>query len=289
MKKKIFFNSSLPRSCSTLVSNIIGQRPDFYVTPTSPLLEYVFGARANYSTTPEVKAQNTETMEDAFLGFCREGVNGYFEAITDKQYCLDKSRGHGMMFPFWTNVFGEKPRLICMVRDLKAIVASLEKLHRETEEVATTGIINHAQMQNTTTFKRVNGYLNSQPLGLALERLNEIILKGWYKDICFVKAEALTANPKAQMERIYEYLNVPPFEHDFENIEQITVEDDDVYGLAPKSLHQIRKSVSPIPDDSLNILGKDISDWIDNNQALQWYHQAFGYTANYKYKGTVLK
>ena len=94
--EKIFFNSSLPRSGSTLLQNILGQNPDFYVTPTSGVLELVFAARANYTDSPEFKAQDHQLMKDAFLGFCKEGVEGFFNSITDKKYVIDKSRGWGI-------------------------------------------------------------------------------------------------------------------------------------------------------------------------------------------------
>ena len=74
MVEKIFFNSSLPRSGSTLLQNIMGQNPKFYATPTSGVLELVFGARANYTNSPEFKAQDAEDMKMAFRAFCRDGV-----------------------------------------------------------------------------------------------------------------------------------------------------------------------------------------------------------------------
>ena len=40
--EKIFFQSSLPRAGSTLLQNILGQNPNFYVTPTSGVLELLF-------------------------------------------------------------------------------------------------------------------------------------------------------------------------------------------------------------------------------------------------------
>lgn len=39
MKKKFYFLSGLPRSGSTLLSAILNQHPDIYVTPASPMLE----------------------------------------------------------------------------------------------------------------------------------------------------------------------------------------------------------------------------------------------------------
>ena len=34
-QQRIFFNSSLPRAGSTLLSNIVGHHPNFHVSPTS--------------------------------------------------------------------------------------------------------------------------------------------------------------------------------------------------------------------------------------------------------------
>jgi sulfotransferase len=53
MVEKVFFQSSMPRSLSTTLQNLMGQNPDFYVTPTSGLLELWYGARANYTNSPE--------------------------------------------------------------------------------------------------------------------------------------------------------------------------------------------------------------------------------------------
>ena len=42
MPPQIAFQSSLPRSGSTLLSNIVGQNPNFHVTPTSGLLDLLY-------------------------------------------------------------------------------------------------------------------------------------------------------------------------------------------------------------------------------------------------------
>ena len=74
MKQKIFFQSSLPRAGSTLFQNVMGQNPDFYVTPTSGVLELLYGARNNYTNSPEFKAQDANLMKSGFLSFCKNGI-----------------------------------------------------------------------------------------------------------------------------------------------------------------------------------------------------------------------
>ena len=82
MINKIYFQSSLPRAGSTLFQNVMAQNPDFYVTPTSGVLELVFAARNNYTNSPEFKAQDSHLMKQGFLSFCKHGVEGFFNGIT---------------------------------------------------------------------------------------------------------------------------------------------------------------------------------------------------------------
>ena len=53
MKQKLFFQSSLPRAGSTLLHNIVGHNPDFFVTPTSGLVDLMLGTRIGYNDNPE--------------------------------------------------------------------------------------------------------------------------------------------------------------------------------------------------------------------------------------------
>ncbi len=84
----IFFQSSLPRAGSTLLQNILGQNPHFYVTPTSGVLELLFAARKNYTSDNAFQAQDPELMNKGWLNFCRQVVEGFFNGITDKKYPL---------------------------------------------------------------------------------------------------------------------------------------------------------------------------------------------------------
>ena len=70
----------------------MGQNPEFYVTPTSGVLELLHSARFQYTNESSFKAQDQDIMKKAWLSFCRHGLEGYFNGITDKKYILDKSR-----------------------------------------------------------------------------------------------------------------------------------------------------------------------------------------------------
>ena len=77
MVKQVFFQSSLPRAGSTLLQNVMGQNPEFYVTPTSGVLELVYASRSNYTNSAEFKAQDENLMREGFRNFCYQGVMGF--------------------------------------------------------------------------------------------------------------------------------------------------------------------------------------------------------------------
>lgn len=272
--EKLFFQSSLPRAGSTMLQNILAQNPDVYATPTSGVLELIYGARANYSSSPEFKAQDTELMKQGYLSFCKNGVKGFFEAITDKKYVVDKSRGWGVHYGFLNEVFPE-PKVICMVRDLRDIFCSMEKNFRKSQ-YKDMGIVNHAELKGTTTPKRIDVWANSQPVGMAIERLGEIFRQGINEKMLFIRYEDLCLYPEATMMKIYNYLDIPYFQHDFENIEQVTKEDDEIYGMFGD--HTIRQSLELTPSTANKILGTDVTEWIYSNY--RWFYEAFKYEKN---------
>jgi sulfotransferase len=276
MVEKIFFQSSMPRSGSTIFQNIIGQNPDFYVTPTSGMLELVFGARANFSTSPEFIAQDAQLMEKGFINFCKQGMEGYFNGITDKKYVMDKSRGWGVYRPFLESFYPD-PKVICLVRDLRAVVSSYEKIYRK-NPLKHDPIRDDSTGRGTIVHKRVDEWMaTTNTIGRAVERIQETMRLGHDSKILFIRYEDLCLNPEFEMRRVYEYLGLPQFEHNFENIQQITKEDDEVYGLT-SDLHTIRPSLTLNQPDFKQVLGVDICNWL--HDTYKWYFDKFNYKKN---------
>jgi sulfotransferase len=269
----IFFNSSMPRSISTLLQCILNQNPKIAATPTDPVLEYLYGARANYTSTPEVKAIDKDLALKTWRNFCWGGLDGYANAYSNRDHLCIKTRGGTIHYRWFENFMPYKPKMICMVRNLKSIIASMEKIYRKNQE-SHQAIQNHAEMKGTTTPKRVDSWMASPPVGMALERLQQCFLEGINKEVLYIRAEDLTLYPQREMDKIYKYLELDSFTHDFDNVEQSIKEDDSVYGLI-SDLHTIRQKVQPLTPDYTEILGKQVCDWIDNQYA--WYQKGFAY------------
>jgi len=75
------------------------------------------------------------------------------------------------------------------------------------------------------------------------------------------------------MKRVYEYLELPYYEHDFKNIKQVTHEDDRWYGIFGD--HIIRNEIKPLKEDFKEVLGVNACRIIENNYA--WFFNDFEY------------
>jgi len=272
MEKKIIFNSSLPRSGSTLFQNIVAQNPEFYTTPTSGLLELIYGAKGNFQNSTEFKAQDAKLMDSAFLSFCRAGIGGYFNALTDKPFVLDKNRAWGISYKL-TELIIPEPKIVCVVRDLRAIYASMEKNFRKNPH-RENYVQNPSKLQGTTLEKRLNIWADGMPVGISLDRLKDMIQQGIDKKVLFIRYEDLMANPEIEIKRFYDYIEQPYYaNHDFKNITQITQENDAIHGIYGD--HALRPKIERLPDDYYDVLGYDLCQSIKNTYA--WFYKYFAY------------
>lgn len=272
MNKRIFFNSSLPRSGSTLLQNLCGQNPEFYVTPTSGLADLILNSKNVFANSQAFLSQDKEVMKSAFLGFCRAGMQGYFNNITTSENIIDKSRDWSVHYNL-LNMINENPKIVCMVRDVRSIYSSMEKNFRKNPH-RENHVQNAPQLVGTTLNKRINIWADGMPVGISMDRLKDCIQQGIDKKMLFIRYEDLMANPEIEMKRLYEYFELPYYElHDFENISQLTHENDLVHGIYGD--HELRPKFEKLPDDYEQILGYEICQSIKNTYG--WFYKYFNY------------
>ena len=272
--KKTIFVSGLPRSMTTLMANILANNPHIGGGETSPLLEYLYGARNNFSTVPEVKSALTEdVMHKSFLNFCRQGLNGYAESVTEKEIYLDKSRGW-IYYSEFLKEFYPEAKIIVMVRDIRAILSSFEKKWRDNPSIIDNED-NPAKGEFITVDNRCDHWLSRPPLGIALKRLYNAVQTKTIENMLVVKAEELCKNPKSVMQKVYDFIGEPYCELDYNNIQQMTVENDRISDFGIYGDHTIRPKVEPLKKDWDELLGTAISNNVKANY--KWFFEAFNY------------
>jgi sulfotransferase len=268
--KDILFNSSMPRSGSELLQVILSQNDKIYASATSPLLEYQYGARTNYNLT-EVKSQNPILMKNAFNSMCAGMAQSYYDTITDKPIIIDKNRGW-LSHLEWVEQWKTNPKVICMIRDLRSVLASFENVYRNNRGNPDC-IDDPARITNMTTDERAKYWANSTPVGLSLSCVKDLFLRQKAESICFVKYEALVQNPRQTMQSIYDYLEMDGFEHDFNNLEKKVEENSSLYGIFGN--HDVRKELK-----SNSHWMDTYPEWVGNQiyEGNKWYFDSFGYS-----------
>jgi sulfotransferase len=268
--KNLFFNASLPRSGGTLLQNVLAQNSEMYVSSTSILLDFMSTAKDSFVHKMQyVHPDQANINKEAFLEFCRVGMSAYADAFTGKTCYLDKHFAWMHYYSFLEHILiDEQPRIIVMVRDLRDIVCSFEENYR-TDPLKHNMHVNWSTLENTSMQKRVETWLNSSPLGTSLEHIKDV--KNFHQDVLFIRYEDFCTNPLPEMAKIYNYLEIPFYLHDFTNVEQVTQHND----ILHFANHDVDSKVEQKQSRAIDVLGEEICNQIYNQY--NWYFKLFNY------------
>lgn len=242
MKKMFHCVAGLPRAGSTLLGSILAQNPRFHVTPTSGIIEIVLMVRNRWNKIVEFQAAPDEVAK---LRVMRSVLDGYFEdPANDRPVVFDKCRGWLAVLETLEALLGRQAKVLVPVRDIRDVLASFEMLWRI--DSATWELPQeHANYYKWQTVEgRCEVWMGAnQAVGLAYNRIQDALARGFANRIHFVEYEELTRNPGTTLKRIYEFLEEPHFAHDFDHVEQTTNEDDSRLGIP--GLHKIHPKIEP--------------------------------------------
>jgi len=267
--KKYIFNSSMPRSGSELLQVILHQNPSIYGSVTSPLCEYITAIKGCQQNS-EVKSQPANLMKKAQLSVSKGIIDGYYNAITDRTTVVDKSRQWMWNYDLLEQVIGTKPKMICMIRDLRDVFTSMEKNWRKNRHLP-QGPDNLTTLENMTVEERIATWSHENPVGFATQRLKSAGELNQLQDVFILRYEDLTMYPDECMQKLYEYIELPYYQHDFNNIVKEVEEDDKWHGIFGN--HEVKKELKPYQSDYKEVLGEHIGQKIIEGH--KWFFKKF--------------
>lgn len=241
--KKFVCVAGLPRSGSTLLVNLLNQNPRFACGSSSPVLEVLKGAAATFDQLDFAKAMPVDRRTDLRVALVRGALQGVSDLV-DGEVVFDKNRGWPGSFELLETLLGGRENVYCIacVRDLKDVIASFEKLHRETAKTGMTSQAATRPLRTISALERAKLMMeSSQPIGASIMILMDATTRGWRDRMIFISYEGLTAHPKGAIDYIYQFIGEEPFAHDFDHVEMTTPEDDSVHGFV--GLHDIRPKI----------------------------------------------
>ena len=226
MKKTLHFLSGIPRSGSSVLAAILNQNPMTHVSTTSGLVHALDGLANTWHSAGLLNENDPQRTKLAQT--MRGAIDAFYED-TDKPVVIDKSRGWpiGQIMGAMTQVLDRQPKIIATVRSVPDCAASFIRIAKPTdldEFMATGQLMDHLK---AAYISLQNGYEYAP------------------ENFLFVEYEDLLAEPKAQLARIHEFLGLPEFEYDFNNIDGSTVAEDDENLHGTAGMHEVKPVLAP--------------------------------------------
>jgi len=221
MKKILHFLSGIPRSGSTVLAAILNQNPMTHVSTTSGLVHALDGLANTWHSAGLLNENDPERKKLAQT--MRGAIDAFYED-TAAPVIIDKSRGWpiAQIMAAMSQVLGHQPKIIATVRSVPDCAASFIRVAKpeNLDEFMYSGqLMDHLK---AAYISLQNGY-NFAP-----------------KNFLFVEYEDLLADPKAQLARIHEFLELPDFAYDFDNIDGSTVAEDDENLHGHAGMHDVK-------------------------------------------------
>lgn len=244
--KKFYFLSGLPRSGSTLLSSILNQNPDIYAGPNSPMCGMMFNLERSILASEQYRAFPKPEVMPATI--C--GVMDNYYSDREESVIIDKSREWSIQEHFGVLLrnLPYDPKVIITVRDIIDILASFINLVHKNPNTPSF-IDQEIQARQEFNFyrpvddircdhlMRPKGIIDNALYGIAFALLEEN--KDYFH---IVEYEDIINDIENTVNKIYEFLGLEKFDHDYSNIVNIAPEDDRIYGL--QGMHDVRPEIS---------------------------------------------
>ncbi len=228
------FISGLPRSGSTLLSGILVQNPQFHAGMSSPvgslingILEQIGAGSEFYSFFDEAKRKK----------MCQAIFNAYYENESDKDVIFDTNRMWAARLHQLVELFDDF-KVICCVRNPAWVMDSFEQIYRKNP-------FNYSKMfspgNRHTVYSRCESMISGGIVGAAWSALKEAFYGDYSEKLLLVDYDLLAQYPEKSVKLIYDFIDEPYFDHDFDNVEYSHDEFD--YTIGVKGLHEVKRKV----------------------------------------------
>lgn len=260
---RLFFSSGMPRSGSTLLSNLFAQNEANHVSPTNGLVEHIVGLSNGWTENEAFKAQGIEKLVPRIRGVLQKMFEGFYPELAEGKAVFDKSRGWLAQIPLLEDILERRVQLIVTIRDVKDVCASFENIFAK-NQLTRPPRSAEQRINSATSLMRCQSYLRADAtLGMWCNWLKDVYETGLSDRLILIPYSKLVANPIGVVALTHQALDLPEFICDPTNVENKTPEEDiQVYGLP---YHSLRPQVDSSAINRGASLPQDACQWIDEN------------------------
>lgn len=237
--QNVHFISGLPRSGSTLLAGLLRQNPQFHAAISSPvgalmqnLLEQI-GAGGEFYTFFD-----TEKRKD----LCLSLFSSYYREHAQKPIIFDTHRLWTARLHQLSELF-DNFKVICCVRNPAWVMDSFERIYRKNP-------FDYSRMfspQNRqTVYSRCESLIRGTgSVGSAWTALKEAFYGEFSDRLLLIEYDLLAQHPQRCLHLMYEFFDMSPFDHDFDNVAYTENAFDENLGV--KDLHTVKQKVQFSP------------------------------------------
>lgn len=258
--KKIYFVAGLPRSGSTMIQCILRQNPQVHAEPVSSLCTLFNNVYANWDNIESNKEYKNEKAKLNIL----VGMLQNYHASSTKPIIFDKDRMWVSRIGLLEAVLGQEVKILCPVRNPAEILASFEKLRKNNP---LNLLPSEMGAEGATIAGRCLYYASPNgPLGIAHAMIKDAITMGYLDRLLFIDYNRFCNSPKSQTKRIYDFFELPSFDHDYENISQEESYNDLSHNFP--GLHKIKSKLDKTTVNCVQYLGLNLYE--QYNREIFW-------------------
>jgi hypothetical protein len=219
------------------------------------------------------------TLQDAIINpydnrtvnFIKNIPDTYYYDI-EKQNVIDVSKSWATIdnILLIKEYIDQNPKILVTVRPLVEIVLSIIKIQKN-------DILQEMKDNNYSYNKLLSENNNLAEYIIKTNscfNLNKFLFYSYKNDsvndnLCFIKYDDIVLNADSTFKKIYSFLGIDFFQHNFNNIKQSIFHDDKSAGL-PEDLHKIKSTLSKDTVDYKTVLSEEI---IDRINSLDYFYQ----------------
>jgi hypothetical protein len=263
MKKNYYFLAGFPRSGNTVLSSVLNQNPEIYCSPLSPIPDFLW----NYEQVLQSSENIKRNFNNNIIDVGKNIITSYYSNI-DKKTIIDREKNWATPtnLSLIKKYIDKNPKIIFTVRPIIEILTSFITLLDEESYI-------DKEMKNCNWW--VKEYLTKNDnrceylmrpggqIDTTLLSLNEVLKLKNKNNFCIVEYDNLVEYPQETINKIYKFLEISTYKHDFNNI--VKIEDDFDNNLElPKNLHTVRKKINKISKDPEQVLSEYIINKYSN-------------------------
>tara|TARA_R100001086_G_scaffold214751_1_gene130848 strand:- start:170 stop:961 length:792 start_codon:yes stop_codon:yes gene_type:complete len=254
--KEIFFLAGFPRAGNTLLTSILNQNPDIGCTPNSIVLEIIKNVCILKGTDLFLNCPNHDSLDNVL-----KMIYPVYYKNWNFKYIIDRSPAGTEANLYLLKKFYKKEiKIIFLVRPLLEVLASWITWYLKTSD-------NFIRRVAKNPTEACHFLMDSK--GLIVKELNcmQNLSKPKNKHhVHFVDYKEIVEKPVATLKGIYQFLDIPSFEHRFINLDQVVINglsyDDAIVGhegvhtIKTKKLSKSKTDVNILPLEIIKQYGK---------------------------------